>query len=145
MGVDGRLDAADALCARAGAKLTTLRRDILALFLQADAPPNAYQLLDRLRDRRGHATPPTVYRALDFLREQGLVHRVERLNAFVGCVGGEAHHHHQAQFLICTVCGRVLELDDAPVADALARGDATRRLVGPPRAGEGEVGGCAGP
>ena len=128
--VDGRLEAADALCARAGARLTTLRRDVLALVLQADAPPTAYQLLDRLRAQRGHATPPTVYRALDFLLEQGLVHRVERLNAFIGCVGGDAHqHHHQAQFLICTLCGRVLELDDAPVADALARAAKARGFL----------------
>jgi Fur family zinc uptake transcriptional regulator len=120
------------LCAARGAKLTALRRDVLGLVLEAEAPTGAYELLDRLRARRGGGAPPTVYRALEFLREQGLVHRLERLSAFVGCVdmGGEAAcraHQGAAQFLICRACGRATEIDDHALAEALA---AAARRVG---------------
>lgn len=114
--IAGRLAVAEALCARRGAKLTDLRRDVLRLVLEAGEPVGAYALLERLRP--GGGKPPTIYRALDFLLAQGLVHRVERLNAFVGCA--EAGHDHPAQFLICTQCGRVMELEAAEVTRGIA-------------------------
>ncbi len=115
------LDRAEALCEQRGARLTDLRREVLGLVLDAGAPTGAYELLDRLRARRGAAAPPTVYRALEFLQEQGLVHRVERLSAFVGCVEELGHgHDHPAQFLICRKCGQVTEIEDHELADALA-------------------------
>ncbi len=113
------LDRADGICARRGARMTDLRRQVLGLILEAPAPMGAYDLLDQLRGRRRGAAPPTVYRALDFLMAQGLIHRVERLSAFVGCVAHD-EHAHAAQFLICRDCGRVTELDDHGVTDALA-------------------------
>ena len=115
------LDRAEALCDQRGVRLTGLRRQVLGLVLDAGGPAGAYELLDRLRERRGAAAPPTVYRALEFLQEQGLVHRVERLSAFVGCVEELGHaHDHPAQFLICRECGRVTEIEDHELADALA-------------------------
>ena len=123
------LDRADAICAERGAKLTDLRREVLGLILQQDAPTGAYDLLDRLRATRQGAAPPTVYRALDFLLEHGLIHRLERLSAFVGCVSPEDNGHdhtgHAAQFLICRECGKVVEIDDHDLAHALA--DAARK------------------
>ncbi len=56
------------------------------------------------------AAPPTVYRALDFLLEQGLAHKLESLHAFVGCSHPE--HTHFSQFYICTACGSIDELED---------------------------------
>ena len=121
------LDRAEAICQHRGAKLTELRRDLLGLILDAASPTGAYDLLDRLRQSRRGAAPPTVYRTLDFLLEQGLIHRVERLSAFVGCVagctaepGGDSHTH-AAQFLICRECGRVVEMQDHNVSMVLAR------------------------
>ncbi len=132
--IEGLLDRADAMCAERGARLTALRRRVLSLVLQAPAPIGAYDLLDRLREADGKAAaPPTVYRALDFLMEQGLIHRLERLSAYIGCIGEavpghdheDAHchsaHPHRAQFLICRQCGKAVELDDHDLARALDR------------------------
>lgn len=122
------LDQAETVCEQRGARLTALRRQVLGLVLETAAPTGAYELLDRLRQTRRGAAPPTVYRALEFLLEHGLIHRVERLSAFVGCVagctadhdGGESHTH-AAQFLICRRCGRVIEMQDHDVSAILAR------------------------
>ena len=120
-GTEALLSRAQLLCDARGARLTDLRREVLGLILQADAPTGAYDLLDQLRRTRHGAAPPTVYRALDFLLEHGLIHRVERLAAFVGCVAHEpTQDGHAAQFLICRSCGHVIELDDHELADALA-------------------------
>jgi len=116
---EAMLTRAAAQCQSRGVRLTDLRRDVLGLILEADAPAGAYDLLDRLRTRRGPAAPPTVYRALDFLLAQGLVHRIERLAAYVGCPE-EAGHAHPAQFLICRECGRAREIEDEALAKALA-------------------------
>lgn len=127
-GMEHALAAAEARCLRSGAQLTELRRQVLALVLEADQPLGAYALLDRLKAQRPGAAPPTVYRALDFLLEQGLIHKVERLNAFVGCVeaGHDHDHHHPPQFLICRNCGLTVEITDHAVAHALA--DAAKRV-----------------
>jgi Fur family zinc uptake transcriptional regulator len=118
---DKLLNHAGQICAGRGARLTDLRRQVLGLILDAEGPTGAYELLDRLRGTRRTAAPPTVYRALDFLLGQGLIHRVERLSAFVGCVShGAEQHGHAAQFLICRHCGQVTELDDHVLAHALA-------------------------
>jgi Fur family zinc uptake transcriptional regulator len=124
--VEAMLDAADAACAAHGARLTPLRRQVLGLVLESPQPIGAYALLDRLKESRTGAAPPTVYRALEFLLEHGFVHKVERLNAFVGCrsatAGHEHHDHgHTVQFLICGRCGHVEELEDASVRAALAK------------------------
>jgi len=113
-----RLDEAAELCEQQGVRFTDLRRGILALILAAPGPIGAYDLLDQLRATRRGAAPPTVYRALDFLRAQGLIHKVERLNAFVGCpdVG---RHAHPVQFLICRDCGGVEELEDGAIQQAV--------------------------
>ena len=125
---DHLLDRAEAVCEHRGARLTELRRHVLGLVLDSAAPTGAYELLDRLRQTRRKAAPPTVYRALEFLLEQGLIHRVERLSAFFGCVAGCTADHdegdshtHAAQFLICKRCGRVIEMQDHDVSAVLAR------------------------
>ena len=81
------LTRAGAICAARGARLTDLRREVLGLILDAEAPPAPTTCWTGCAHSRGGAAPPTVYRALDFLQEQGLVHKLERLSAFVGCVG----------------------------------------------------------
>ncbi len=120
------LDRAEAICGRRGARLTELRRHVLGLVLDSPRPTGAYDMLDKLRRNHRGAAPPTIYRALDFLLEQGLIHKVERISAFVGCVHGledekgEAHHH-AAQFLICTRCHQVTELNEREIGQVLVR------------------------
>lgn len=108
---------ADAITRARGARLTALRREVLQLVLEAGTPIGAYDLLAGLRARHARAAPPTVYRALDFLLEQGLVHRIAGLSAFIGCIGHDTGH--AAQFLICRQCGQVLEIEADEVTSAL--------------------------
>ncbi len=119
------LEHAGQICEAKGARLTDLRRQVLGLILDTEGPAGAYDLLDRLRATRVGAAPPTVYRALEFLLEHGLIHKLESRSAYVGCVShGDADH--AAQFLICRSCGKVTELDDHDLAHALR--DAAERL-----------------
>jgi Fur family zinc uptake transcriptional regulator len=108
---------AEAACQRRGARLTALRRRVLELVWASHAPVKAYDLLDQLRAEHAKAAPPTVYRALDFLVAEGLIHRIESLNAFIGCAGPA--HAHQGQFLICRICGAAAELNDPEIAALL--------------------------
>ena len=124
-GTEVLLNRASRICDSRGARLTDLRRQVLGLILDRDSPTGAYDLLDQLRSTRHGAAPPTVYRALEFLLEQGLIHKLERLSAFVGCIA-EDDHAHAAQFFICRTCGKVAELEDPELADALEH--AARRL-----------------
>lgn len=122
--VRAALDAAEIKCGQRGARLTALRRRVLELVWTSHEPVGAYALLDTLKTEGQAAAPPTVYRALDFLLQQGLIHRLERLNAFVGCPRPEASH--SAQFLICTTCGRAAELDDPAIGLAVRQGAEAR-------------------
>ena len=129
--VNDALATAARLCAARGARLTPLRRRVLELIWYGHAPVGAYDLLARLSDPRGTAgergtakerrpaAPPTVYRALAFLLAQGLIHRIESLNAYVGCMQPEGAHG--GQFLICGDCGAAAEVHDPRVDAAVAR------------------------
>jgi Fur family zinc uptake transcriptional regulator len=118
--LDARIERAASKCAESGGRLTDIRRRVLALILGSDEPVGAYMLLDRLKADKANATPNTVYRALEFLREHALVHKLERLNAFVGCCEGGEHGHHAVQFLICVNCGTVAELEDHGISHSVA-------------------------
>jgi Fur family zinc uptake transcriptional regulator len=123
--ITAQLAAAETLCSRNGTQLTALRRAVFDLILRAHTPLTAYQLLDQLKSTRKTAVPPTIYRALEFLIENRLIHRIERLNAFIPCVETD-HEHADAQFLICHQCGGVTELEDHGVTAALAAAAAAR-------------------
>jgi Fur family zinc uptake transcriptional regulator len=113
------LDMAEAVCTKTGARLTPLRRRVLELVWNSHRPVGAYAILDELREGDRGAAPPTVYRALDFLMGQGLIHRIESLNAFVGCDHPE--DRHVSQFLICTNCSAAVEIEDRGIASAVKK------------------------
>ncbi len=116
--VSDAVAAAAALCRARGARLTELRQRVLELVWGSHEPVGAYDLLDGLAAAGRRAAPATIYRALDFLVSHGLVHRIESLNAFVGCP--DPMTPHAGQFLICRVCGVAAELDDAGIGGAIA-------------------------
>ncbi|OII58149.1 Fur family transcriptional regulator, partial [Pseudomonas putida] len=88
------------------------------LVWQSHKPLGAYDILAVLSEQDGRrAAPPTVYRALDFLLENGLVHRIASLNAFIGCSHPE--HLHQGQFLICRACHVAIELEQDSISEAI--------------------------
>ena len=110
---------AEAVCAQRGLRLTELRRRVLETVWESHAPVGAYEIMERLADERGRVAPPTVYRTLEFLSREGLVHRIDSLNAFVGCRAPGAMH--QAFFLICRSCRNAVEIHDPAVETALGR------------------------
>lgn len=127
------LATAEALCAERGVRLTPIRRRVLELVWSGHRAVKAYDLLERLSTRDRLAQPPTVYRALDFLIAQGLAHRIESLNAYVGCpLPDDGHAGH---FLICRDCLIVIEMAgeavDSLIDRAAAREDfeVSRRTV----------------
>ena len=95
-------------CLKNGANLTNLRRQVLDLVLTHDGVVKAYQILTDLQQARGSAAPPTVYRALEFLVEQGILHRVEALNGYVVC--RHLNCAHPSVILTCRDCGKVDEM-----------------------------------
>jgi Fur family zinc uptake transcriptional regulator len=110
--------AADRICAGNGSRLTELRRQVLELVWRSHQPVGAYEILERLTAESGRrAAPPTVYRALDFLLEQGLVHRIESRNAFFGCT--RPGEKHVFEILLCTDCGRAAEVPGDRVTRAV--------------------------
>lgn len=81
---------------------------VLGVLKEAGKPLSAYEVLDQLRPL-GVTAPPTVYRSLDRLVTNGLIHRLESLNAFVAC--SEGHAHGPSAFAICTGCRTVVEME----------------------------------
>lgn len=106
------LSHAEHVCQDAGARLTKTRKHVLELLWQSHQPRKAYDILADLARMDESAKPPTVYRALDFLQEMNLVHKVESLNAYIGCNGDHAH-----QYLICQKCGTVTDIHDEAVTN----------------------------
>lgn len=117
--VDDALEQAEAACRDRGLRMTTLRRRVLELVWQNHQPTKAYDLLAKLHDEGRRAAPPTVYRALEFLLDAGLIHRLQSLNAYIGCPSPDLRH--SGQFLICNQCHTVAELNDASIREALRR------------------------
>jgi Fur family zinc uptake transcriptional regulator len=114
--ISSALDQAETLCRSRNARLTPIRHRVLELIWQQHRPVGAYDLLEKLQ-QQGRVAPPTVYRALDFLQQQGLIHRLESLNAFVGCA--HPQHPHQGQFLICKSCRSLVEITDPEISTVI--------------------------
>ena len=109
---------AERVCAERAQKFTPIRRLVLQALLSSHRPLGAYEVIDQLARTMARPAPITVYRALDFLMENGLVHRIESRNAYLAC----AHDHDSTAmvaFLICEQCGSVGEIPAATVAQSL--------------------------
>jgi Fur family zinc uptake transcriptional regulator len=113
----GYVQAVEKACEERGLRLTPLRAQVLGLIAAAGKPVKAYDLLDSMKTQNGSSAPPTVYRALDFLLEQGFIHRLASVNAFVGCHHPQARH--SVPFLICDNCQAAIELEDERIPQLL--------------------------
>lgn len=113
---------AQAQCDRQGLKLTPLRHQVLEIVWASHNPIGAYEVLQELQAAGHKPAPPTAYRALDFLASAQLIHRVESLNAFIGCPSPS--DSHQCQFYICQKCKHIAEISSPAVANALNEGAA---------------------
>lgn len=139
----GFVAAVEAACRERGLRLTPIRAQVLGFIADAGAPVKAYDLLDRMRVEGGvgAAAPPTVYRALDFLLDNGFIHKLASINAFIACHHPSAEPH-SVPFLICDSCQNAVELEDEQVARTL---EARARASGfEPRAQVLEVHGTCG-
>lgn len=117
---------AETLCRERGLRLTPIRRKTLEALYADHRPVGAYDLADRISPPAGRRLAPiSVYRALDFLVEQGFVHRLSSRNAFVACLHGHGADEVVA-FLICETCGGVDE-DSSPAMRAAVRTIASAR------------------
>lgn len=108
-----------------GLRLTPVRRRTLEILLESHRALGAYEVLERLADEGFGKQPPVAYRALEFLVENGLAHRIRRLNAFTACMRpGEPH---SPVFFICSGCDHVAE---APGRDVRAAMEQAADAVG---------------
>ena len=105
--IDEALKKAEIICNKKGVKLTKLRKKVLTLILKNHGYVKAYDLLNDLKKNDTSAKPPTVYRSLDFLMEHGFIHKIQSLNAFVGC--SHPDEHEDCYFLICKECKNIEE------------------------------------
>ncbi len=105
--INEALKKAEIICNKKGVKLTKLRQKVLTLILKNHGYVKAYDLLNDLKKNYASAKPPTVYRSLDFLMEHGFIHKIQSLNAFVGCSHPE--EHEDCYFLICKECKNIEE------------------------------------
>jgi Fur family zinc uptake transcriptional regulator len=116
--LDDAMALAEARCVERGQRLTPIRRKVLAALLGSHKPLGAYDIIERLALNKARLAPITAYRALEFLRANGLVHRIASRNAFIACV----HNHAAGElvvFLICEGCGVVGEASSSKVTATL--------------------------
>ena len=123
------LTAAEQFCRQRGLKLTPLRYRVLELVWKTHEPVKAYDILQILQSEKKGAAPPTVYRALDFLIEEGLVHKIDSMNAYVGCMHPDTHS--DCFFMICLECGTAEECCNDDLAASIMK--ATRQYRFTPR------------
>lgn len=113
------LDTVGAYCERHGLRFTDPRRLVLTIIAESKNPVGAYDVLAQFGKTVKNPKPPTIYRALEFLQENGFIHKIESLNAFVPCHAD--HAHHGSQFMICDDCGRVEEVHLCNLPDPLQK------------------------
>ncbi len=108
MSVETLVLRAKQICEQNGARFTSIREKVFRLLAGTQSGVGAYELLEQLKVTEPAAKPATIYRALEFLTEQGFIHKIESSNAFLLC--HHFDHHHPAQLLMCQQCGHVEEL-----------------------------------
>ena len=115
--IESAMREAESICQEKGLRFTELRREVLRLIWLSHVPTKAYDILEKLKGKVWSAKPPTVYRALDFLLETGLVHKLDSINAYIGC--SHPREHDGCYFLICTDGNEAKECCSPELTDAI--------------------------
>ncbi|MDP6190818.1 MAG: transcriptional repressor [Gammaproteobacteria bacterium] len=134
--LQNKIDYADRKCNQNSVRLTAKRKLILKSLLTSDKAMSAYELVDRYKDELGEVIPAmSVYRILDFLQTQQLVHKLNLANKYIACCHIDCDHAHEVpQFLICSVCQRVKEISLGKITEEELRQDVEQagfQLVSP--------------
>lgn len=119
MSIEHLVQKAQIQCENSGARFTPVREKVFRLLANSEGGVGAYDLLEKLKLTEPNAKPATIYRALEFLSEQGFTHKIESTNAYLLCHHFE--HTHPAQLLICDSCGNVDELHSDVIFDELVQ------------------------
>ena len=98
---------AEETCLKFSLNFTPIRKKVLEIISSNHKPSRAYDLLEKLRDDGFCDKPPTIYRALDFLIENKIVHKLNTINAYVACFDEESEEI--SCFLICEMCQEIEE------------------------------------
>lgn len=112
MGKQTNIKNVEKFCEEQNIKLTSKRKEILSSLLNSDKALSAYDLIKILENKSGSSIPAmSVYRILDFLENNSLVHKLKLANKYVACAHITCDHGHASpQFLICNDCDLVKEI-----------------------------------
>ncbi|MDC0535217.1 transcriptional repressor [Francisellaceae bacterium] len=99
--------------------VTDLRKDILSALWYSNKPLKAYSILNTLKQIRPTAKPPTVYRVLDYLVKEDVVHRIEATQSYVLCTDHTCHETSKQILMICNQCEGIQEISDIDTQNAL--------------------------
>lgn len=139
--VKTQLDLAESYCSHRRTRLTPIRRQVLSLLLGYNRCVRAYELLEDLKETHANATPPTIYRALEFLISEGLAHRVDSVNAYIACADPVSGPHNL--IAICTDCNAAAEINDDKIINVLIH--CLRRIKFEPTGNAIEIQALCGP
>ena len=106
--MDEALAAANSICIDNNLRFTDLRQKVFKIISKKHKPAKAYDILSELQKKDSSAKPSTVYRTLDFLLENGLIHKLHSSNSYAACSHPTAKHS-QCYFLICDKCSNIQE------------------------------------
>ena len=118
---------AELTCAKRGTRLTEQRKDVLSSVAESHSAVGAYEIIERMASGGVRPAPITIYRALDFLLDHDLVHKIESRNAYVACSG--SHANNQPTLLICDRCGIVDEVIEPATNSSLQSTAATKHFA----------------
>ncbi len=136
--VESILTHAEALCQKRGVRLTEQRRKVLAILADSHVPASAYDILDKINRQGNKLAPVSIYRALEFLTAQGLIHRIESRNGYVACThahelnecgeSGSCDPENVTVFLLCDQCGQAGEFHSEALQGLLDKIAATEKF-----------------
>ena len=118
--IHAALTRAKTLCDAGHVRFTPIREAVLRTIWASHRPLGAYDIVDHMALDAASGKrilAPTVYRSIEFLLEQGLIHRIATLNAYIGCPF--PGNHHSDFFLICRECGSAAECSADPLNIAI--------------------------